>query len=55
LQLQALTEVGCDQAQGFLWSPGVAPELASRWLGRRSSDPRAGATAGADLLAAPIT
>lgn len=33
-QLQALIELGCTYGQGFLWSPGVAPDAAGEWLSR---------------------
>ena len=31
-QLAVLQALGCGQAQGYLWSPGVDPDAATRWL-----------------------
>ena len=33
-QLQALIDLGCDYGQGFLWSHGVPPDLATPWIDR---------------------
>ncbi|MFB9993125.1 putative bifunctional diguanylate cyclase/phosphodiesterase [Deinococcus oregonensis] len=31
-QLQMAMALGCDEAQGYLWSPAVPPDEAERWL-----------------------